>query len=73
MFVAKYAAKLAATVGKMLLSPKEFLPASMREAGELATKMNGKVEAKLTKRVEIADTFKPQVIKFKKSDIPTEI
>ena len=73
LFVAKYAAKLAATIGKMLLSPKEFLPASMREAGELATKMNGKVEAKWTKRVEIADTFKPQVIKFKKSDIPTEI
>ena len=73
LFVAKYAAKLAATIGKMLLSPKEFLPASMREAGELATKMNGKVEAKLTKRAEIADTFKSQVIKFKKSDIPTEI
>lgn len=73
LFVAKYVAKTAATIGKMLLSPKEFLPASMREAGELATKMNGKVEAKLTKRAEIADTFKPQVIKFKKSDVPTEV
>lgn len=77
------------TLGKMLIAkPKEFLPASMREAGELATKMNGKVEAKLTKRAEIADTFKPQVIKkqaeitdvfkpetikFKKSDVPTEV
>lgn len=73
LFVAKYVAKTAATIGKMLLSPKEFLPASMREAGELATKMNCKVEAKLTKRAEIADTFKPQVIKFKKSDVPTEV
>lgn len=61
-------------VGKMLIAkPKEFLPASMREAGELATKMNDKVETKLAKCAEIADAFKPETIKFKKSDVPTEV
>lgn len=61
-------------VGKMLIAkPKEFLPASMRKAGELATKMNDKVETKLAKRAEIADAFKPETIKFEKSDVPTEV